>query len=101
MVIARRNHQTFTRDASKWKAMPDRPDNIKVREKPRFERENDRAYDSDDDLDFSMAKPRDQLQTTLADEAANASNEQLQDNLDNPPEIKTPALRRNNYHANN
>ena len=88
MVTARRKHQTFTRDASKWKAMPDRPDNLKARERPKGEREKDRAQDSDDDLDNLMTKPRDQVQTTVEDEAANASNEQRQDIPDNPPGMR-------------
>ncbi len=63
MVTARRKHQTFTWDASKWKAMLDRPDNLKARERPKGEREEDRAQDSDDDLDNLMAKPRGEVQT--------------------------------------
>ena len=44
--------------------MPNRPDNLKARERPRGERENGGAHDSDDDLDNLMAKPRDQVETT-------------------------------------
>ena len=63
--------------------MPDRPDNLKATERPRGEREDGRAHASDDDLDNLMDKLRDQVETTLDDEAANTSNEQPQDIPDN------------------